>query len=339
MGLACPLAQKHVTGAAAVNQRERVIRAIQFEEPDRVPMWLFNRDQEQGDVLWFDFRIHEGEERPGYHGAEKSEWGYAWQTMDDGTMGQPAEAVIRAWDDLEHYRFPTLNPEKRLARLAEFKKRSQGYYRLACTIISGFTTYTFLRGFENAMIDFAVGSERAGDLLDRIFSFEKQLMTLAAESGMDGYHFGDDWGTQRNLIISPQLWRKLFKPRYRDQFEHAHNLGLHVWFHSCGNVTDILQDLHEIGVDVMNIAQPNVVDIPAAGDRLTGKQCFLVPISYQTVSISGTPEDIMKKARRLYRLLAADNGGFIGYVEEYGCMGMSEKNYQACVAAFRALEQ
>jgi len=162
-------------------------------------------------------------------------------------------------------------------------------------------------------------------------------MTLAAESGMDGFHFGDDWGTQDGLIISPAMWRRIFKPRYRDQFEHAHRLGLHVWFHCCGNMASILPDFHEIGVDVMNIAQPNVVDIDAVSQQLRGKQCFMVPISYQTVSISGTPTEICEEARRLHGLLASERGGFIGYVEEYGCMGMSDENYQSCVQAFRSL--
>ncbi len=321
-----------------MNRRERVIRAIQFARPDRVPLWLFNQDQELGDILWYDFRISEGSVRSGYHGGTKSEWGYTWRTLDDGTMGHPTDPVLPTWDDLERYEFPTLNPDTRLANMAEFRRRSEGYYRLVCTIITGFTTYTFLRGFENAMIDFALQPERAGHLLDRIFCFEKELMTLAADCGMDGYHFGDDWGTQSDLIISPDMWRRLFKPRYRDQFQRAHDLGLHVWFHSCGNVGGILEDLHEIGVDVMNLAQPNVVDVPSASERLQGRQCFLVPVSYQTVSISGTPEEIHDEARRLQRWLGTDQGGFIGYVEEYGCMGMSQENYQACIAAFQALQ-
>jgi len=320
-----------------VDRRERVIRAIAFEYPDRAPLWLFNRDQEQGDVLWYDFRVSEGEVRSGYHGGTRSEWGYEWRTQDDGTMGQPVQPVIPTWDALDRYTFPTVNADKRLARFEEFKRRSEGYYRLPLMIITGFTTYTFLRGFENAMLDFVAEPERAGRLLDRIFEFEKELMTLAAEIGMDGFHFGDDWGSQDGLIISPELWRKIFKPRYRDQFEHAHSLGLHVWFHTCGNVLPILPDFREIGVDVMNIAQPNVVDIPAVSRHLRGKQCFMVPVSYQTVSISGTPDEIEAEARRLHDLLAADSGGFIGYLEEYSCMGMSEENYRACIDAFRKL--
>jgi uroporphyrinogen decarboxylase len=77
--------------------------------------------------------------------------------------------------------------------------------------------------------------------------------------------------------------------------------------------------------------------VAAVARRLRGRQCFLMPISYQTVSIRGTPGEIYAEARRLYDLLAVDTGGFIGYVEEYGCMGMSAENYRACAEAFRRL--
>ena len=63
----------------------------------------------------------------------------------------------------------------------------------------------------------------------------------------------------------------------------------------------------------------------------------MVPISYQTVSIQGTPAEIFAEAKRLYDSLGAPTGGFIGYVEEYSVMGMSPENYRACGEAFRAL--
>jgi hypothetical protein len=60
-------------------------------------------------------------------------------------------------------------------------------------------------------------------------------------------------------------------------------------------------------------------------------------VSYQTVSISSTREEIFREAQRLYSLLGTDRGGFIGYVEEYSCMGMSERNYHAYIEAFRGV--
>ena len=267
-----------------------------------------------------------------------NEWGYHLESMNDGTMGHPTTAHIPDWKDFDSFVPPTAQEERRMSRLEVFLDESEDRYRLASLDLSGFTVYTLLRGFENSMVDFMTERERFSKLMDMIVDFENGIAMLAAKRGFHGIHFVDDWGTQNGLMISPKLWRELFKPRYKYQFDFAHQLGLDVWYHSCGDIVSIAEDFYEIGVDVLNIAQPNVVDTKLVGERLRGKQCFLMPISYQTVSISGTVADIYAEAERLHAQLAATTGGFIGYVEEYGCMGMSEQNYHACSEAFRRLK-
>jgi len=306
-------------------RQEVVAQAIDFSCPRRTPVWFFNRDHLRGDILAYPMSIER-------HG--RSEWGYEWQTLDDGTMGQPRAPVVGRWEDIEAFSVPAVRPQDRMKEVSAFKQRAGDRYLLATLGISGFTVYTFLRGFENSLTDFVQDPERAEELLDRVFSFECDLFRLAAADGFHGVHLVDDWGTQDGLIISPALWREIFRPRYQRQVSLAHELGMHVWFHSCGDIMEIVGDLHEIGVDVINISQPNVVDIEQVGRRWRGEQCFMVPISYQTISISGTPDDIRTEAQRLTRLLGTASGGFIGYVEDYSCMGMSQENYEACAAAF-----
>jgi len=269
---------------------------------------------------------------PGDH-----EWGYHLEKLDDGTMGHPTAPHLPDWSAADRFVAPPLREDDRMARLPAFFEECGDRYRLASLDLSGFTVYTLLRGFENSMMDFLLEPERFAQLMDLILDFECDQMALCARRGFHGIHFADDWGTQTGLMISPPLWRKLFKPRYRRQFVRAHELGLDVWYHCCGNFAEIMDDFHEIGTDVLNISQPNVVDLAWVGRRLRGRQCFLMPISYQTVSISGTTADIYAEARRLYDLLGVPAGGFIGYVEEYGCMGMSRENYRACAEAFRRL--
>jgi uroporphyrinogen decarboxylase len=65
------------------------------------------------------------------------------------------------------------------------------------------------------------------------------------------------------MVISPALWRQLFKPRYARQFALAHGLGLHTWYHCRSDFGEILGDFHEISADIINTSQPNVVDIAA----------------------------------------------------------------------------
>jgi len=340
-------------------RKEIVNQAIAFEQPSRVPLWFVNCDQTDGDVMVYHLSLNRDDgtdddggghgvtalpadtddNRIGGMGSGDNEWGFRLETLDDGTMGHPLTAHLPDWDAFDAgFSPPPVNAQRRMRRLPEFLETAEDRYLLASLDMSGFTVYTLLRGFGNSMMDFMIERERFSQLMEMIVGFEMELTTLAAEHGFHGMHFVDDWATQTGLMIAPKLWRELFKPYYKRQFEHARRLGLHVWYHCCGNFTEIVDDFHEIGVDVLNIAQPNVVDIDGIGKRLRGKQCFLMPISYQTVSISGTVEEIHAEARRLYDHLAGDNGGFIGYIEEYGCMGMSPDNYRACADAFRLLK-
>ncbi len=316
---------------STTTRKEIVQQAIFFQKPSRIPTWFVNCDQTDGDVMVYHLSLHRE------NGSGDNEWGYHLESMDDGTMGHPTTPFLPDWETFKGFASPPLREDDRMRRLPEFLKESEDRYLLASLDLSGFTVYTLLRGFENSMRDFLLEPERFAALMDMIIDFENELMTLVARRGFHGIHFADDWATQTGLMISPKLWRKLFKERYRRQFEHARKLGLQVWFHCCGNFEAIIDDLHEIGVDVLNIAQPNVVDTASVGTRLRGRQCFLIPISYQTVSISGTVEEIHAEAQRLFDELAGENGGFIGYVEEYGCMGMSSENYKACAEAFRRL--
>ncbi len=321
-----------------VSRRELVEQAIRFGRPERVPIVFWNRDQEQGDIMLYHLALGApGDGTPNAWNWTENEWGYRLESLGDGTMGHPVAPYYPELPWPGAIRVPALRAEERMSDMPRFCQQATDRYRLASLDLSGFTVYTLLRGFENAMQDFLIEPEGFAALMDRIIEFECERMALAAAHGFHGIHFADEWGTQTGLMISPELWRRLFKPRYARQFARAHQLGLHTWFHCCGNFAGIIDDFHEIGADVINISQPNVMDLAGVSRRLRGRQCFMMPISYQTVSIRGTPAEIRAEAQRLYQLLGMPAGGFIGYVEEYSVMGMSAENYQACAQAFRAL--
>lgn len=324
---------------SAITSEDRVRRAIEFRGPDRPPVVFWNRDQGEGDVMLYHLSLgRPGDGSPDAWDWSVNEWGYHLVKMGDGTMGHPVDLVYKMMPALSEIRTPALREPERMSAVPAFLRRSEKRYRLASLDLSGFTVYTFLRGFANAMEDFLLDPGGFEALMDSVIEFECELIRMAARHGFHGVHFADDWGTQSGLMISPALWRKLFKPRYRLQFDLAHRLGLHAWFHCCGKFFSIMDDFREIGVDVLNISQPNVNDIEGIGRALRGRQCFMVPISYQTVSITGTPQDIYREAKRLFDSLATPEGGFIGYVEEYSVMGMSEENYRACGRAFKTLK-
>ena len=321
-----------------MTREERVRRAISFRHPDRVPVVFWNRDQTEGDVMLYHLALGAlGNGSVNAWDWSVNEWGYRLEKAGDGTMGHPVDAFYREVPHAAEIRMPELREEERMSAVPAFVQACGDRYRLASFDLSGFTVYTLLRGFENAMQDFLLEPEGFAALMDRIIDFECDLMRMAARHGFHGIHFADDWGTQTGMMISPALWRQLFKPRYARQFAVARELGLHTWYHCCGEFGAIMEDFCEIGVDVLNIAQPNVNDIAEVGRRLRGRQCFMMPISYQTVSITGSTAEIHAEAQRLFDHLGTPDGGFIGYVEEYSVMGMSEQNYCACGEAFRRL--
>lgn len=177
-----------------------------------------------------------------------------------------------------------------------------------------------------------------------VFGFEEDIIKAYGEQGcVNAFGFGDDWGTQNNLIISPALWRDFFKPRYKKQFDLAHKYGMHVYFHSCGYNYDIINDLIDAGVDILNFNQPNIYGkhglsgIEILGSEFGGRVCFNCPVDIQTTAIFGTKDDIYRETEMLVKCLGKFNGGFIGYVEEYHSIGMSDENYGYCVQALKDL--
>jgi hypothetical protein len=314
-----------------IRRKEQVLRAIHRRGPSYVPLLFFNRDREQSDLIQLDVvRNFLGEK------GNRSEWGFRWSRLDR-TMGQPEEAVIRRWEEIEDFPWPDAGDRSRFSAVRDAMAMFGDRYYLASLSLTGFTMMSFLRGFANLLVDFYERPGPVERLAERVFGFEERVIEQAAGYGFDGVAFADDWGTQNSLIVSPSLWRDFFKPRYRHQFDLAHRHSLDVYFHSCGYIQEIIPDLIEIGVDLLNISQPNLYDIAALGRSYGGRVCFVCPVSYQTTSITGTIEEIYRDVRALVEHLGCYGGGLIGYVEEYGSIGMSEANYQACVQAFRTL--
>ena len=194
-------------------RKSLVDQAIAFQHPARIPLRFVNADQAEGDVMVYHLSLDRSD------GSRRNEWGYRLEKLDDGTMGHPTAAHLPDWPAAEGFQAPPPREEDRLATLPQFLDACGDRYRLASLDLSGFTVYTLLRGFENSMVDFLTEPERFARLMDRIVDFECELTAMAARRGFHGIHFADDWGTQSGLMISPKLWRTLFKPRYRRQFD------------------------------------------------------------------------------------------------------------------------
>lgn len=322
----------HIEAEWSINMtsRELTILAIERKNPPRYPILHFNRNVEKGDVVGAGY-----EPASDFHSDIQgmTEWGFTWEHVDD-TMGQPKDYPIKEYSDLESYAFPDPAADGRLALIEAMQKKYPDKFLIAGLGISGFNLVTFLRGFENTLTDLYTDTEQILGLTDKVMGFENALIHRFAGLKADAVGFGDDWGTQNALMISPQLWREYFKPRYKKQFDLAHELGMYVYFHSCGYILDILPDFIEIGVDVINLNQPDLFGVEKLGEEFAGKICFNCPVDHQTTAIHGTDKDIESYILRMKNNLSKNGGGYMGYIEDYPSLGMTSRTYDQLEETF-----
>lgn len=136
----------------------------------------------------------------------------------------------------------------------------------------------------------------------------------ATHNFVDTAHWGDDFSTQRGLMVSPAHWRKFLKPTYRKIFDLIKSYGLRAWFHSCGTFRPVMPDLIEMGMDVWETVQVQCPgNEPEVLKREYGRDItFYGAISTQTTLPYGTEEQVRAEVRDRIRVLGEDGGYICG---------------------------
>lgn len=169
-----------------------------------------------------------------------------------------------------------------------------------------------LRSMEELYIDMLERPEMANTLFDIILDFKLAFVERYIKAGVDGFQFGDDVGTQLDLMMSPKLWRTYLKPRLKKVIDRAKELNpdIIIEYHSDGNIERIIPELIEIGVEILNPVQPECMDPikikEQYGDKLTFRGC----LGTQTVMPFGKPEEVRETCRTLLKKVGK-GGGFI----------------------------
>lgn len=313
--------------------KDVVLRAIERRDPSRLPINYYNRDFDCSDTITTGPAKASGfvPDSPG-----RDEWGYIWKTLD-GTMGQPQAPPLADVTRLAGYTPPDPTAPGRFEHFSEVIDTYPCRFLRVGTGITGFNQAIFLRGFEEFLIDLYSDRAMAKRILDLVFNYENAMIDQFCQFPFDAVVFADDWGTQQGLLISPNVWREVFRPRYAEQFARIHKAGKKVCFHSCGNIAEIIGDLIDIGVDVIELLQPDIFGIEWLGQEFGGQVCFCCSVDHQRRAISGTRDEIFAYVEKLVYTLGAFHGGFIGYIEDYRSLGMSEETYQNIREAFHTI--
>ena len=173
-----------------------------------------------------------------------------------------------------------------------------------------FTRARDILGEETFFVSLYDDPEYVHELVARITDYfletNKQYLDHCGKY-IDIYYFGSDFGTQRDLFISPEHFRVFFKPHMKRITQQAKGYGLPVMFHTCGNVTDIIDDLIECGIDVLDPVQVSADNMsPENLTRFKGRIAFNGGISTQTTLPFGTPEDVRTEVTNLIKTLGPD---------------------------------
>ncbi len=262
---------------------------------------------------------HEDRTRTLSDGSFIDEWGVTYRrgvSSFHPAVHPLAEAGLH---DLAGYPWPDPHDPGRLEGVRERARRL--YERTPYPVVgnlpgSPMSVAWALRGFNEFLMDLAADRAFAEALLDRVLEFQLPLVERFLEEVgpyVQVVTMGDDLGTQGGPMVSPEVYRKVVKPRHAQLVAAVkRKTEAKVFFHCCGSARHAIEDLVEIGVDILNPVQVAAAHMDTAqlkrdfGDSIS----FWGAIDTQWVLPCGTPQDVEAEVRRRLDDLAS-GGGYV----------------------------
>jgi len=327
-----------------MNARERVLTTLNHEEPDKIPYdsWmapdvadamvkLLNVDLSQDrfamakrlghDMLYASLGICDGfnsiykEDRKIGENLYQDAWGIKWgkKSQKYGHYCEMIEhplADIKAYDT---YKFPDpFVAEKAGFEMFEklIKDDGKEYAILGgvpCTI---FEAAWYVRGLENFLMDLYLNKDFAMELLKKAMIYHLDISKKLVEMGVDIIWWGDDVSNERGPYISPELYREMIKPLYAHMIQEVKkiNKNVKIAYHCDGKLDWILDDLVELGIDILNPVQPDVNDVAEIKKKYGKHFTFWGNVDTRNVMSNGSCSDVVEEVKNVISTLAPGGG-------------------------------
>jgi uroporphyrinogen decarboxylase len=314
-----------------MTSRQRMLAAFAYDSPDRIPVVyhpspaglfvhgkklldLFNRYPPDNPIRFDSIPIpppgtinKNGE----YHEFRLDEWGTEWEHRIFGVHGHPRSYPFSSWRAAREYAFPPL------ASIDETEVKRQGEQFLVFSgWISIFEKLHALRPMDEVLMDLQARDDDLMVFLDRLVEYWMGAIEIMLSAGVDTIVFGDDWGTQTAPLLSPSLFREVFKPRYHKLMELIRRANRMVFFHCCGYMGEIFDELLDLGI---NGLWPQLGLFEA--DSTHTQKCrenrvaIYIHADRQQLVPRGTPHEIEANIRCYANRYHQFQGGGIFYVE------------------------
>ncbi len=308
-----------------MTDRERVYASLRHEQPDRTP-YVIGFTQKSFAAM----REHYGNDDflglidnavqgvapapgPKDHWPDENTWqdefGVQWDRSVDRDIGNVCNRVLPE-RDLENLEMPDPTDPAKFEGFAESCAAGNGKFVQFGIGFSLFERAWTMRGMDTLFMDMLEAPDFVDALLDAICDYNVALVEQAVKYDIDAVHFGDDWGSQRGLLMGPELWARFIKPRLARQYGAAKDAGKFVTIHSCGMVQEVFPQLIEIGLDCFNPFQPEVMDVFEMKRLYRGRLSFWGGVSTQRLLPYGTPDEVRTEVREILKVVG-EGGGYI----------------------------
>ena len=317
-----------------MSNRERVLTAFSRRTPDKVPKRIqsgshlsklvrentgsdnpskyFNMDIQQ--MVHYKPTENSGDfsKYPSYDGVNSvNEWGIRGLQGSHTPMRD-----FRTVNDVYEYPLPDVGASYRYEHLPEAIREIK---EKKLPAVSGYECGSFeklwaLRGMENFLVDLLQEPEFLTPLIEKVSDLKAQIAAGYAKAGVDVIWSGDDLGSERAMLMSPDVWRKHLKSCVKKIVRAAKDINpdVLVAFHSDGYIEPIIPDLIEVGVDILQAVQPECMDIAGLKRDYGNGISFWGTIGTQSTMAFGTPEEVKSVVKERIETAGARGGLCIG---------------------------
>jgi uroporphyrinogen decarboxylase len=309
-----------------MTSRELVIKALNHEAVPRVPrdLWVPTGDASRADEL-SEINVRYPSDivtpgptshgkrpqgKPGKAGEQTDAWGCVWHVGPDGTPVELKHSPLAEASQIASYR-----PPAELLDHARFAKANRvcpatSRFVLAWSEVRPFDRLRQLRGSEAALMDLAKDAPATRGLLAMLHEFACKEIEHWARTEVDGVVFRDDWCTADGPLISPEMWRELFRPLYREYCRMLQARDKFVFFHSDGNIAEMFGDVVKTGIDAIH-CQLHLMDFERLTKRYRGRVTFWGGMEHERLENPGTAEEFRQAVLEIRRALDYGSGGVI----------------------------